>query len=199
MILAFAVIVGLGVALLRGGSLLRLGEQPLRLGWVAVTCFLAQAYVSTTPADQIEGQRTLHAVLLMGSQAALLAVVWANIRATGVVIIGLGLLLNLSVMALNGGFMPISRDVLMRVSSGHEAGMLQEGARIPRTKNVVLRVQDTKLSPLSDVIVGPTLPMTKVYSFGDLVVALGAFVFLQSAMSTRKERGAPVLRAPGQA
>jgi hypothetical protein len=191
LILFCVVIVGIGVALLRGGSLRCLGERPLRLGWLAVVAFLVQAIMMFAfAADQLEAQRSLHAALLMGSYVALMAVVWANRSAIGVSVIGLGLLLNLTVMAANGGFMPVARDVILAASPYSAEALPQDGARLPRSKNVLLPVADTRLAFLSDAIVGPGIPVAKVYSLGDLVVALGAFTFVQMAMLPRRERGA---------
>ncbi len=182
MVLIMVVVAGIGVALLRGGSLRGLVELPLRVGWLAVVCLLAQVYVTLAPADQLESQRGLHAALLMGSYAALAVVVWANRRITGVLIIGLGLLLNLVVMAANGGFMPITREAILAAGIRSAQELPAEGARISRTKDVLLSAEQTRLAFLSDVIVAPPVPTVRVYSLGDLVIAAGAFTLFQAAM-----------------
>ncbi len=188
MILFLAVVAGIGVALLRGGSLRSLVGLPLRLGWLAVVCLLAQVYVTLGPADQLESQRTLHAILLMGSYAALVMVVWANRGIPGVWIIGLGLFLNLAVMASNGGFMPISREAILAAGIRSAQDLPLEGARLSRTKDVLLPAEQTRLAFLSDVIVAPRLPVVRIYSLGDLVIAVGAFGLFQLTMMPSNKR-----------
>ena len=60
-ILLPAIAAGIVIALLRGGSLRHMAALPLRLGWLAILCLMAQIYVIYSPADRLEVERTLHA------------------------------------------------------------------------------------------------------------------------------------------
>ena len=185
MILLPAVFAGIVIAMLRGGSLQRLAALPFRLGWLALVCLVAQLIVIYWPADGLEAQRPLHAVLLIGSSAALLLVVWANRHIMGMPVLGLGLLLNLVVMSANGGFMPVSREAVLSAGTRPSNGALVEGARLPKSKDVLLPAEDTRLWFLSDAIVAPP-PVGRVYSIGDLIVGAGVIVLLQAAMVPKR-------------
>ncbi len=187
MILLPAIFAGIVIALLRGGGLRHLATLPLRLGWLAVLCLAAQIYVIYASADTLEADRSLHAFLLIGSSAALMIVVFANRRMPAMALIGLGLFLNLTVMAANGGFMPVSREATMAAGTRSVQDAFHEGDRLPRSKDVLLSRDNTRLWFLTDVIVAPP-PLARVYSFGDLVVGAGIFVLLQTIMVPRKNR-----------
>ncbi|HEX9016275.1 MAG TPA: DUF5317 domain-containing protein [Chloroflexota bacterium] len=187
MILLPAIFAGIVIALLRGGDLRRLAVLPVHLGWLAVVCLIAQLYVIYSPVDKLEAERSVHATLLIGSSVALLLVVWANRRLPAMAIIGIGLFLNLVVMAANGGFMPVSREATMAAGTRSVQDAYQEGDRLPRSKDVLLSQAETRFWILSDVIVAPQ-PLARVYSFGDIVVGAGVFVLLQAATVTRKNR-----------
>ncbi len=188
MILVLAVVIGMGVALLRGGKLHRLADVQFRLGWLAILALLLQMYVIYYPAERIQMERSLHATLLMGSYAALAIVVLVNRRIPGMPIIGLGLLLNLAVMAANGGYMPVTREAIITTGTRVEDELPPEGSRLSRSKDVLLSADQTQLWILSDVITAPKMPLARVYSVGDLVVATGAFVLLQVAMVPGRRR-----------
>lgn len=191
MILAFAVVAGVVVALARGGSLKRLADLSIRLAWLALLCLLVQLYVIYCPEDQLETQRTTQGILMVLSYGALGYVVWANRRITGMTVILLGVVLNLVVMAANGGFMPVSREAIIATGTRTAQGLPAEGSRLSRSKDVLLPPEHARVWFLGDVIMAPSLPVPKVLSLGDLVVALGAFVLLQAAMVPSR-KGHPV-------
>ena len=191
MILAFAVVAGVVVALARGGSLKRLADLSIRLAWLALLCLLVQLYVIYCPEDQLETQRTTQGILMVLSYGALGYVVWANRWITGMTVILLGVVLNLVVMAANGGFMPVSREAIIATGTRTAQGLPAEGSRLSRSKDVLLPPEHARVWFLGDVIMAPSLPVPKVLSLGDLVVALGAFVLLQAAMVPSR-KGHPV-------
>lgn len=189
MILVFAVIIGVGVALLRGGALGRLAHLQLRLGWLALLALLVQMYVIYYPAERVQMERSLHAALMMGSYVVLTVVVLVNRRIPAMPIIGLGLILNLLVMGSNGGFMPVSREAILTTGTRTVDQLPADGERLPRSKDVLLPADQTRLWILSDIITAPdSVPLARVYSIGDLVVAAGTFLLLQAAMVPPKKR-----------
>jgi len=188
LILFLAVVIGIGVALARGGKLYRLADIRFRLGWLALLCLLVQMYVIYYPAERVQMERSFHAALMMGSYALLTIVVLVNRRTTGMVVIGLGLLLNLAVMASNGGYMPVTREAIITTGTRSAQELPPEGARLPRSKDVLLPADETRLWILSDVITAPRMPLARVYSVGDLIVAAGAFLALQVAMVPSRKK-----------
>lgn len=198
MILAFAVLVGVVVALARRGSLKRLADLQIRLAWLALFCLVLQVYVIYCPEDQLDTQRVVQGTLMVLSYGILACVVWANRRITGMTVILLGVLLNLVVMAANGGFMPVSREAILATGTRTAQTLPAEGSRLSRSKDVLLSPEHARVWFLGDVIMAPSLPVPKVLSLGDLVVALGAFVLLQAAMVPGR-RGHPIKEGVGSA
>lgn len=98
---------------------------------------------------------------LLASLAVLIAVAFVNRRITGVAVVGLGLLVNLVAVAVNGG-MPVRAGAL-------EAAGLQVGELVePRH----LETSGDPLPVLGDVLPVPLLG--EVLSFGDLIIVFGA-------------------------
>ncbi len=189
MILLLACIVALLIALLRGGRLGALGEVRFRAGWLAIIALALQAVVIYMPAHTGTGPWSPGALLLVGSYLPLLAVVWLNRHTPGMLLIGAGLALNLLAIVSNGGYMPITPEALERAGLGHLALAGETGSRIMATKDVLLPREGTALWALSDVLVIPaTLPVSSVFSVGDVVVALGVYWFFQRVMTPAAPR-----------
>jgi len=182
-ILLWALVFSVIVALVRGGKFSRLGDFRFRYGWLALIAFALQILVIYFPLPMAEGFLGKHTLLLLGSYVLLLVVVWLNRRIPGLSIVGLGLALNLLVVLANGGFMPVTLEALRRAGLAHLALGLESGARLMATKDILLARQDTHLWILSDIfVIPPPLPFNTIFSLGDFFLAVGAFVFFQSAM-----------------
>ena len=121
MILLAATVLAFVVALVRGGNIIGLASVRLRSGWLAILAFALQVLVIYFPGQGGAGQWGRQALILAGSQVLLLAVVGLNIRLPGMPLAGLGLALNLLVMAANGGYMPITAQAPRRAGPGHRA------------------------------------------------------------------------------
>lgn len=110
----------------------------------------------------LDGTAALVALVL--SLAVLTAVAVANRHITGVAVVGVGLLLNLTAVAVNGG-MPVRPSALVA------AGAVDEGASISMDDPRHLESPDDPLPVLGDII---PVPLTsEVLSFGDLIVIVG--------------------------
>src|SRR5512134_389780 len=104
--LGAGLLVGLGRARLRGST-----YQPpnLRHLWLVPLAFLLQFITAYLPAIRGEyADDRLAAAGIVTSQAVLLGFVWLNRRLPGMPVLITGSVLNLAVIAANGGFMPIS-------------------------------------------------------------------------------------------
>jgi hypothetical protein len=185
-VLCFALLLGLALA---GGRLSNLAALQVRWGWLAPLAFLMQAYLIFFPADRAGGLLSARSLLLAGSLTLLLVVVWENRHLGGVKLIGLGLLLNFLVMAVNGGFMPIAPDTLAQIGYDGNASHLETGYIVGRTKNVVVEPGEASLWFLSDIMVIPRpFPIPTALSVGDLLIVVGVFLFLREAMFWRTAR-----------
>lgn len=175
--MSFFLIVSLIVALLRGGSLPRLGQLHIRHGYL-ILLGLALQLVAFSGWEPLDAPWSNY--LYLASLVLLLLAVGLNRHLSGIKILGLGLLSNLLVIAANGGLMPISVEAVRRVGRFDVIAALQTTGH---NRHVALMNEGTKLRFLGDTIVlGYPLPSAQVFSPGDILVALGAFIFLQWAM-----------------
>ncbi|MDA2978173.1 MAG: DUF5317 domain-containing protein [Actinomycetota bacterium] len=157
-------VLSVAVGFLRGGRLRNLTEIRVTSWWLLPLAFLTLTASSFTPA----GQDDLAVALVLVSYLPLLLFVWLNRDLTGIWIGGLGVLMNFTVIALNGG-MP----VLLAAAeiAGHDGELMLDA------KHVLLD-QSTRLPFLADVL---PLPNT-VLSLGDVMLAIGVGAFLEDQM-----------------
>ena len=181
MILLFAVLVSLLVALVRGGKLGNLQTLTFRYGWLALLAFALQIMLMRYPLPATEGLWGPRTLLLLGSYGLLVGVVWANRRLPGIYWLGAGLLLNLAVMLANGGFMPVTPEALQQAGLTHLALGAEAGSRVAAAKDIILPRADTHLWVLSNIFILPP-PVGTAFSLGDLYLALGGFLFFQRTM-----------------
>ena len=115
---------------------------------------------------------------LLASQILLLAFAWLNRRILGMPILICGIMLNLFVMAANGGFMPVSPKTAGHLLTQERLLDFQLGNRIG-AKDILLRPQDTRFEWLADRFLTPAwFPSRVAFSLGDVLIALGAFWIL---------------------
>lgn len=180
MILVLAVLAGLIAGLLRAALTGQSLQTPaLRLAWLVPVAFLPQYLAFGLGVTRRLIPDSLAILFLVGSQLLLLAFAWANRGIPGFRLLGAGLLFNLSVILLNGGLMPISPESVTRLVPDAPEGAWQVGERLAKGKDVVLPVAQMRLAWLSDRFFLPNwIPYRVVFSFGDILVAIGAFWLL---------------------
>jgi hypothetical protein len=141
--------------------------------------FLPQWLVFFLPAIGRLASDELAAITLVGSQGLLLLFAWLNRDQPGFWILGLGLVCNLIVIALNGGLMPISPETVSQLKPDAPPDVWKVGHRLGTGKDVVLPVAATHLWWLSDhFLFPPWFPYQAAFSPGDVLIAAGALWFL---------------------
>lgn len=181
MILAVAVVLGLLVSLARykTKALDRIAALPLRSAWLALLALVLQYPLLLAPFGETQ-QVLLHQILFLVSHLLLLAFVWLNRSMFGIQIVCLGVVLNLAAILANGGFMPVSPEVLVRINPGTSLEQFPAGLHYGYSKGIILARQETNLWLLSDVLVlPPPFPWPTAFSLGDIFLALGVGVLLQ--------------------
>jgi hypothetical protein len=180
MILAYAIILLVLLALLLRRDLSAIGRISYKGGWkfisIVVGLFLLQdAFVIYLP-----GQTLWQMVILMASPLALMLLFLLNHHLPGAKLFALGIALNVVVMVANGGWMPITPQTYHFV---HPNRPVVEQSRPANSKNIVLPQAETNLWILSDII-PVTLPWRRyAVSLGDvlLIVAVAQFIFQTTA------------------
>jgi hypothetical protein len=146
------------------------------LAWLFLLAVTPQLFTFHLPEISEYAPDNVAAGILVISQMLLLIFVWANRRLPGFWILGFGLSLNLLVIALNGGLMPISPETVRRLVPDAAIDPSFFGTRLGTSKDILLPVMETKLWWLSDCFVLPSwAPYRVAFSIGDILIAIGAF------------------------
>lgn len=180
MILLLAVVLGLiagcARALVAGRGLQGLTIQRI---WLVVLALSLQLPMFQRPLLGSTAWGSFAPAILVASQAILLYFAWSNRTLPGFPALGLGLLLNLLVITVNGGLMPISPETVAALVPEHVTDEMQPGERLGTTKDVILPVDQTRLAILSDRLLLPSwFPYRAALSLGDLIISAGAFQLL---------------------
>lgn len=157
------------IAILRGGRLSNLGDIHLRMWWLLPLGFALQIAARYVP----KPNTGLGVTLILLSYLPLIILVLLNKERPGLWLAGFGVLMNFSVIALNGG-MPVLSEAA-EVASGFAAG---DPVIAESYKHVVLN-RETVLPFLADVIPIRVLNIGQVLSLGDVFLAVGLGRFIE--------------------
>jgi len=177
-----AIILSLVVAYFRKGNIRQLGELDLRNTWMIFVPAGLMALLFTKNIHGLEFMGKLALVAHTAAYATVLLVIVMNRRLPGMIIIGIGAALNFTVMAANGGKMPVSYDAVKRV---HMEKMFSSNM----ARHCILN-KGTRLGFLGDVIPRPWPPFPErdIPSVGDIFVSVGLFILVQHGTCYRKRR-----------
>jgi hypothetical protein len=162
------------VAVARGGDIRQLAHVRLRFGWVPLIALLLQVVIFSSAWDNSRFA-TLTPILYVTSMLLLAVVISLNWRLPGFALIGVGVLSNALVIALNGGRMPASLGAV--TAAGLQDVAIKAGA-VGSAANSILIDPQTRLPFLADVFAIPRwVPLANVLSVGDILIAIGAVWF----------------------
>jgi hypothetical protein len=151
----------------------------LRASWLVIMAFLPQFFMFYLPATRTLIPDGWVASGLAASQILLLVFCWLNRQIAGVWVLAFGLVLNLLVIATNGGFMPISPQTASHLIPETLLQTLQVGRRFGYGKDILLLPEKTNLVWLSDRYLTPAWVLRPVaFSLGDILISAGAFWIL---------------------
>jgi hypothetical protein len=195
-LLLASIVAAIIVAWMRGGELSRLGEVKFKFWWLVLVLALVQSlairHLYSTSRLSWWHPRPL---IMIFSYAILWAVVLWNLYLPGMWLVLSGVTLNLVVIAANGGYMPITPDALARIGAGDLAYGMLSGSVVRGSKDVLLRSFEAHFWWLGDILVIPEpFPRPTAMSMGDLVLAVGVFLFIVRVMVGTKR---PPQHIPG--
>jgi hypothetical protein len=169
--LAIVLFIALAMAVLRGGRLSNLGDIELRYWWLLVVALALQVATAWLPdTSWAEG---LGLAMVLVSYALLMGLVLLNRNRPGMWLAGLGVLMNFTVIALNGG-MPVLAEAA-EVASGFTITVPD----LSGSYKHVLLDSGSHLTAFADVIPLRIAGIGQVLSLGDVFLAVGLGRFLE--------------------
>lgn len=181
MILLYAVVLGFAAGFVRArsnGRSLQL-NPPMGAGLLFAAALL-QVAAFYIPAIRKVMPDWLASLILVGTQFCLLGVIWLNRTQPGFAILGVGLALNILVIVANGGWMPVSPQVITELFPESTDAAIP-GMRVGWSKDILLLPAETRLWWLSDCFLLPAwFPQRAAFSLGDILIAMGIFWALWS-------------------
>jgi hypothetical protein len=169
--LAIVLFLSLTVAVLRGGRLSNLGDIELKAWWLLVVGFTLQAATNWLP--DTSWSEGLALAMVLTSFGLLMVLVVLNRSKPGMWLAGLGVLMNFTVIAINGG-MPVLAGAA-EVASGFTVSVPDFSGSF---KHVVLD-ESSNLTFFADVIPLRIAGIGQVISLGDVFLAVGLGWFLE--------------------
>lgn len=172
--LAIVLFLALVIAILRGGRLVNLGDIELKAWWLLLVSLGLQLGTRWLPDET--WSETAGVVMVLASFALLMVLVMLNRSKPGMWIAGLGVLMNFTVIAFNGG-MPVLAGAA-EVASGFTVAEPD----ISGSFKHVLLDEASRLVFFADVIPLRLGGIGEVISLGDIFLALGLGVFLEQEL-----------------
>ena len=170
----FALVVALTAAF--GGDLAAMASLRWRgIGFVA--CAIAVQVLLSLPWFTVP--RALGETVNIASYAAAAVFFWLNRQVRGLLVVGLGAAANLLAIAANSGVMPTSQWAITT------AGLVNDSDAFQNSR----AFGESRLLFLGDVFAIPSgWPLANVFSIGDVILLVGAFVVMRAACGTRSSQ-----------
>lgn len=176
MFVLYAIIAGLLVGWLMGGSIARFGELEIHWGPLIIGGLLFQVALFSGPVAERVGD--LGPWLYVVSTGAVLVAVLRNWRIAGLPILALGAASNAAAILANGGYMPASVTALASL-----------GKAFPATYSNSSVVAHPALEALTDIFAMPhPMPFANVFSIGDVLISVGVGIVIAVAMRSPRLR-----------
>jgi hypothetical protein len=173
MTLALAFLLLLVTVPVAGGRLGRLESLEIRGLWLAAAAFAVQVVLVTLVP---EGDETLHRIAHLATYGLVGACILRNLDIRFMWLVAAGGVLNFIAIAANGGVMPASESALRTAGLDVRSGEFANSDL----------VRDAHVGFLGDVFAIPAgWPGANVFSVGDGLMVLGAFLVLHAATGSR--------------
>jgi hypothetical protein len=170
----YAIPLGIAIGYLMGGRLDRLGQLQFEWGWLAVVGLAIQIVLFSGFVEAGLG-RGVGEAIYVASTGAVLVAVWRNLSVPGLPVVAVGAISNLAAIVANEGIMPTTAEALAAAGMGADEGFSNSAV-----------VPDPALAPLTDIFaLPPWLPLSNVFSIGDVLIGLGIVVVIALGMRGR--------------
>lgn len=167
------------VGKLRGGSFSNMKDAQLEKWYFFVFAFAVEFFAVFMASKNISFFRDNILYIHALSYALLFAGIYYNRGITAFKIVFVGVFLNFIVIMANGGQMPVSAEAMVKIGLIDNLHAIQNGEIVTHT----IINGKTVLSFLGDIFVlGKPYPRPKIFSIGDVAMALGIFIYIQQIM-----------------
>lgn len=186
MLIVYFLIISIILGFIRKGNILGLADLNLKYLPCVFIAFLIEASISyITPPSPICGR-----IMLMGfvsvEYAFLFYFIWMNRRQHEILIMGVGILLNFMAIIFNHGSMPVS-DYIYKLPTLADKITVMQASLMPE---YIIITKDAPLWLLGDIFYVP-IPTSTFLSVGDILLGVGAFLLVQNAMLSLRQKKKP--------
>ena len=184
MFILYAVVLGIVLGYVTKGKLKYIILRPLYWKGLAFLAFAIQLVIFSNLSFTETIPTTFITILHYFSYLCLLVFMMRNIKNWGITVVGIGIFLNALVIFLNGGRMPTIPENLKNTSFWQSADLITQGDAL---KNSAKMTGETLLPWLGDIFyLPPWLPLSNVFSIGDIFIAVGVCIYIVINMHPRK-------------
>lgn len=170
MFILYGVVIGLLLGFLVGGRPGGLASLRIDHSWLMIAGLVVQIILFSPFGAARVGD--LGPPIYVGSTLLVAGAILANLRITGMALVGLGAISNLAAIISNGGYMPADRGAMAAL-----------GVSEPTTYSNSMVVPDPALWPLTDIFAMPAwMPWSNVFSIGDVFIVVGVVIVIVAAM-----------------
>ncbi len=167
------------IGLLRGGKISRFSKISFKSLWIFILAIVLQIAIILFGMEGTSFIIKYAKELYIASYVLLFIGIILNIKRLPFTIILIGSVLNLFVFVMNSGSIPVSVE-------GLELAGLENVAKLVKGGDLALYsplTESTKYAVLGQIItIQQPYPFPQLISIGDVIVALGLFIFIQSIM-----------------
>ena len=190
MVLAYAILILIFVALVLRRDLSAIGKLSYRGGWMLPGLVVALFGLQWAIVVANLGQAGLQIATLILSQIALIILLLWNYHLPGAKLFALGVALNVIVIIANGGWMPLTQETYHYI---YPDRTIEIGARMPNSKSIILPQEETTLWVLSDII-RVAVPWRRwAVSIGDLLIVVAVAQFIFQTSSSKEKKGSDIV------
>jgi len=179
--LCISVVLAVLVGLLKGGKWGNFTLYKFKGSWLVFVAILLQVSIFNPWWEKYVNDGMITNLTYCLSIILLIIFILRNFNLTGLRLLGAGIASNGIAIIANGGYMPTSINSLKHILSVERIARIESGSA---SYNIILITDNTKFKFLCDIFYVPGI---NVYSVGDILIALGAFVVIQQIMLRNKE------------
>ena len=188
--MAFALAVAIvGIfALVTGGKIQNIKNIQFRYSWLVFVAVIIKIITNSDLRFILAIPDWLAPKLYIISLILVAVFVLFNIYLRGLVLVGLGLVSNLTAIFFNSGYMPVKSEYFNIIASAEELERINQGLT---AFNYLPTGPSTKFYYLSDIFLMPHwVFMTKVFSIGDVLITIGGAIFVWTSIRTTQVKKA---------